>query len=79
MKYILASQSPRRRELLARTGLEFEVIPSDVDEKITKEIPFDVAMELAHKKADNVCRLFFWQWHRSKKMTAKTLIYKNIF
>ena len=38
MKYILASQSPRRRELLARTGLEFEVIPSDVDEKITKEI-----------------------------------------
>ena len=38
MKYILASQSPRRRELLARTGLEFEVIPSDVDEKITKEL-----------------------------------------
>ena len=34
MKYILASQSPRRRELLARTGLEFEVIPSDVDEKM---------------------------------------------
>ncbi len=50
MKYILASQSPRRRELLARTGLEFEVIPSDVDEKITKEIPSDVVMELAHQK-----------------------------
>jgi len=54
MKYILASQSPRRRELLARTGLEFEVIPSDVDEKITKEIPSDVVMELAHQKAENV-------------------------
>lgn len=53
MKYILASQSPRRRELLARTGLEFEVIPSDVDEKITK-IPSDVVMELAHQKAENV-------------------------
>ena len=53
MKYILASQSPRRRELLARTGLEFEVIPSDVD-KITKEIPSDVVMELAHQKAENV-------------------------
>ena len=52
MKYILASQSPRRRELLARTGLEFEVIPSDVDEKITKEIPSDVVMEL--QKAENV-------------------------
>ena len=45
MKYILASQSPRRRELLARTGLEFEVIPSDVDEKITKEIPSDRSEE----------------------------------
>ena len=54
MKYILASQSPRRRELLARTGLEFEVIPSDVDEKITKDIPSDVVMELAHQKAENV-------------------------
>ena len=39
MRYILASQSPRRRELLARTGLEFDVIPSDVNEKITKEVP----------------------------------------
>ena len=54
MKYILASQSPRRRELLARTGLEFEVIPSDVDEKITKEIPSDVVMELAHQKAEKL-------------------------
>ena len=36
------------------TGLEFEVIPSDVDEKITKEIPSDVVMELAHQKAENV-------------------------
>ena len=54
MRYILASQSPRRRELLARTGLEFDVIPSDVDEKITKEVPSDVVMELAHQKAENV-------------------------
>ena len=52
--YILASQSPRRRELLARTGLEFDVIPSDVNEKITKEVPSDVVMELAHQKAENV-------------------------
>lgn len=54
MRYILASQSPRRRELLARTGLEFDMIPSDVDEKITKEVPSDVVMELAHQKAENV-------------------------
>ena len=54
MRYILASQSPRRRELLARTGLEFDVIPSDVNEKITKEVPSDVVLELAHQKAENV-------------------------
>ena len=33
MKIILASQSPRRRELLALMGLEFTVITSDVEER----------------------------------------------
>ena len=54
MRYILASKSPRRQELLARTGLSFEVIPSDMDEIITKEIPSDVVMELAAQKAKHV-------------------------
>ena len=31
-KIILASASPRRRELLAQIGLEFTVMPSDVEE-----------------------------------------------
>jgi septum formation protein len=54
MKYILASGSPRRRELLARTGINFEVIPSDMDEVITKDVPSDIVMELAYQKALNV-------------------------
>ena len=54
MRYVLASKSPRRQELLARTGLPFEVIPSDMEEIITKEIPSDVVMELASQKAKNV-------------------------
>ncbi|MCC8104185.1 MAG: Maf family protein [Clostridiales bacterium] len=32
-RIILASGSPRRKELLAQTGLEFEVIPGEVDEE----------------------------------------------
>ena len=32
LRLILASASPARRELLARTGLAFEVLPADVDE-----------------------------------------------
>ena len=54
MKYILASKSPRRQELLARTGLEFKVIPSDMEEIITKEVPSDIVMELAAQKAKHV-------------------------
>lgn len=54
MKYILASKSPRRQELLARTGLAFEVIPSDIDEIITKDSPSDIVMELAEQKAKHV-------------------------
>ncbi len=54
MKYILASASPRRRELLAKTGIEYTVIPSDVEEKITKTIPHEVVMELASLKASDV-------------------------
>ena len=54
MRYILASKSPRRQELLARTGLHFEVIPSDMEEIITKDIPSDVVMELAEQKAKHV-------------------------
>lgn len=51
MKIILASASPRRKELLARLGLEFEVIPSRGEEVITKDIPSEIVMELAAQKA----------------------------
>jgi septum formation protein len=54
MKYILASGSPRRKELLARTGIKFEVVPSDMEEIITKEVPSDIVLELAYQKALNV-------------------------
>ena len=36
-RLILASASPRRRELLEQIGLNFEVIPSTCEEMITKE------------------------------------------
>lgn len=54
MKYILASASPRRRELLTQAGIEYTVIPSEVEERITKAIPSDVVMELARLKAEDV-------------------------
>ncbi len=38
-KIILASASPRRRELLEQGGIPFTVIPSQAEEKITTEQP----------------------------------------
>ena len=46
MRYILASASPRRRELLTQAGLSFDVIPSSAEEKITKTEPAEIVMEI---------------------------------
>lgn len=51
---ILASASPRRRELLTQIGLEFEVLPADGEEKITKQIPSEVVEELSAQKVKKV-------------------------
>lgn len=49
---LLASASPRRRELLQRIGIEPEVRPSDVDERIEPgETPVEHAARLAASKA----------------------------
>ncbi|MBP9667337.1 septum formation protein Maf [Candidatus Saccharibacteria bacterium] len=52
MKIILASQSPRRRELLALMGVDFDVITSNFDEKLDDSRDASVvAKELALGKA----------------------------
>lgn len=53
-KIILASQSPRRRELLTQIGLTYEVIPSTVKEVITETDPKLVVQELSRQKAEDV-------------------------
>ena len=52
---VLASQSPRRRELLTQIGLEFEVEPADIDERPRSgEAPRDYVLRMAREKADTV-------------------------
>lgn len=49
---ILASNSPRRRELLAQIGISFHVAPSDVDESVLQgESPGEYATRVALDKA----------------------------
>ncbi len=55
MKIYLASASPRRKELLKQVGISFKVVPSTVEEKITKEKPDEVVEELSYQKAVDVC------------------------
>jgi len=56
-KIILASASPRRKELLELIGLEFEVIPSQVEEDIENK-PFSTELieNLAAEKAGDVAK-----------------------
>ena len=51
MRIILASASPRRRELLEQIGLQFEVKVSNVQERITASEPGKIVEELSEQKA----------------------------
>ena len=53
-RLILASASPRRKELLEQAGAVFEIIPAKGEEIITKKEPHEVVMELALQKAKEV-------------------------
>ena len=52
IKYILASNSPRRRELLEQMGMDFEVQAYDVDESTALTDPAEIVLELSKKKAE---------------------------
>lgn len=52
---VLASASPRRHRLLAEAGLEFRIVPADVDESMDLALPAGgVAEDLALRKARSV-------------------------
>lgn len=58
-RIILASQSPRRRELLTKMGVAFEAIPSQYDEQLDQNRDVnEVAKELALGKALDVAKQY---------------------
>lgn len=55
MRIILASASPRRKQLLEQMGLEFDVITSDKEEQVPKGLALEkIPEELAYNKAIDV-------------------------
>lgn len=53
-KIILASSSPRRKEILAMCGLDFDVMPSDCDENIRADSPEELVLKLSQLKCSDV-------------------------
>jgi septum formation protein len=63
VKFILASSSPRRRELLASIGLDFEVMPSHVPEVHEKgEAPEEYVARLSRDKANALAEQHRHRW-----------------
>lgn len=68
---ILASASPRRKELLGQLGLDFDIRPSRGEEIITKTKPEEVVRELAYGKAAEISNQIQAEYEAGKKEYAK--------
>jgi len=71
MRIILASGSPRRKEILSKLNLEFEVLPANVEEKAVSSNPIITARHLSRLKAKAV-------WLKNKDalvIGADTVVY----
>ncbi len=56
MKVILASKSPRRKEILEQMGMEFEILPAAGEEVIADTDPSKVVEALSKQKAEEAAR-----------------------
>lgn len=57
-KLILASQSPRRKELLEKCGIAFTCIPADIDETLNEENPLEEEIQnLSYRKAQAILEI----------------------
>ena len=60
VKFVLASGSPRRKELLEQIGMQFEISSAHGEEIITKEQPWEIVEELSMQKATEVADRYAW-------------------
>ena len=56
-KVILASRSPRRKEILERMGITFKSMVADVNEKVSKKEPGPMVEDLARQKAEKISEM----------------------
>ena len=70
---ILASASPRRKELLEQAQIPFTVLPSHIDENGEKGDPYEICTRLAEKKALSLYNSSKNSWI----LGADTIVIKN--
>jgi septum formation protein len=75
VRLILASASPRRRELLERLGLPFEVRPSGIEEPLAAGVPAStLATTLARAKAADIADRLRAGGEAALVLSADTLV-----
>lgn len=74
-RIVLASQSPRRHELLSMVGIEHEVITSDCDENIEYNGPADMVCKLSALKAECVAELLKSKDEKALVIGSDTIVY----
>ena len=71
MQVILASQSPRRSELLREIFSSFDIMPQDVNENVKESDPKEMVKELAVKKLNNLDK----QYPKALIISADTIVW----
>ena len=71
---ILASESPRRRELLQQAGLEFQIITSEIEEKTKEKAPEKVVLELSDMKCKTVADIFIRKTPKNDSMDVYNML-----
>lgn len=56
-EFVLASSSPRRKEILMQLGLDFEIMPSNINEVLKGDTPGEMVINLATEKALSISPL----------------------
>lgn len=76
-RIILASGSPRRRELLEQIGITFEIAVSNQEEKYVSTKPYDIVKELAYQKAKNVASEVKQKLNNTMIIGADTIVVQD--
>lgn len=73
-KFVLASSSPRRQEILRGIGIDFDVMPSRYEEIIIDISPYELVQRFAYEKANEVAKRIEGE---KIVIAADTIVYAN--